>query len=1186
MASEKCNEEEIDFESDKNFVFIKIEEKDNDEENIRRQVCLESVDILKNPHDHDLYSLNTTAMQEDVEQTSQKHVLSSGDVLETEQNSQVLSSDDMQVKEEHKSLPPVLSSKGMEEQEEQGTLKQFLSSTSNVKRVRRFQMKWKLKYPWIDYIGDYDLINGVMICTICREYRKHADQNSNFLNGTSTFRLGAIDAHNISKGHKKCIAMKLMETVDQGTAIENLLKMNQERSARIRLQRNERRKNRRKKIAGLIDGLVNGSMVSCDKPAVSNVTIQCDKKSNNISDNNLKRESPPMEIQKQTLPTSLPDTSHSFTPPKKPRLVDYERNRIRRFQSTWQLEFPWLDYLGDPDRHNGVMYCKICRLFPEIADQSSKFFSGTSSFRRGGIESHNISVAHRACLCRKNAHESMNTDPTEEYVDNQSRRFVRKTTENATNEIINDLPSISNQPTYTEVIGLHENSFIPEDGFDQVLFQNDWTSLFPWVAYTGSRSTSDVYCRICRLHPHDADINSKLFKGTKIVQKRLLQLHSESASHILCVAKQFFDESLGDYNFHSPLPINHSSSNSCTPLKLSSSNHSSEILSRNQTSLNFLSYSPTTSHSLLQCQTYSEPALHIPQAPNQISADFPLPQTEINCKPYTPMCRRYNEKRKLLESSSHQSNLSHQRSHAAALETTSWQPQEETKTEEFCNVSTWKSEFVWLDFDCGSGVMTCKLCQCYPMDASTSEFLKGSKHFSRDHLVQHAKSNGHRAAVCRNFLAILAKQNTNPEMENDKVTYNDLPEEQGHRQMIKRAASMEEFNKMRDKAKSAIDDSAADLNTISQEIWSNPELAYEEHHAHKILTNFLEKQGFEVERKYILDTAFRATWGTDGGVTIGVICEYDALPGIGHACGHNLIAECGVATAIGIKAALEMNLVKDLKAKIVVLGTPAEEGGGGKCQMIERGAFDGLDVAMMAHPYAHNVSRPKALSMLELKISYHGKSAHAAAAPWEGVNALDAAVACYSNLSNLRQQMKPDWRIHGIITNGGLQANIIPDKAELSYYLRAPDEENLALLKEKAVACIEGAAKSTGCQVEIKQQIHYKNLLTNSALISLYEKYASNLGVHFGESNFTHGSTDMGNVTYVLPGIHPKFDIVTNAPNHSTKFTEASGTAAAQGPTLIQAKALALTGLEIIHSGNEGVLSTIRKEFEDTIRPQ
>ncbi|XP_020906470.1 peptidase M20 domain-containing protein 2 [Exaiptasia diaphana] len=271
---------------------------------------------------------------------------------------------------------------------------------------------------------------------------------------------------------------------------------------------------------------------------------------------------------------------------------------------------------------------------------------------------------------------------------------------------------------------------------------------------------------------------------------------------------------------------------------------------------------------------------------------------------------------------------------------------------------------------------------------------------------------------------------------------------------------MAEVSKLKKLACQTIDKHADELNEINRKIWGNPELLFEEKLAHQILTDYLDKQNFEVSRHCTMETAFRASSGGEQGPCIGVISEYDALPEVGHACGHNLIAESGVAAGLGIKAALEATNNK--LGKVVVLGTPAEEGGGGKVIMNEKGCFKDIDFCMMVHPTPVDSTMPSVLANNTLKATFKGQSSHAAAFPWEGVNALDAAVAAYSSISMLRQQMKPTWRVHGVFTEGGVKPNIIPDRACLKYYYRATSDEEMDHLKQKLISCFEGAATSTG----------------------------------------------------------------------------------------------------------------------------
>ncbi|XP_013785248.1 peptidase M20 domain-containing protein 2-like isoform X1 [Limulus polyphemus] len=378
------------------------------------------------------------------------------------------------------------------------------------------------------------------------------------------------------------------------------------------------------------------------------------------------------------------------------------------------------------------------------------------------------------------------------------------------------------------------------------------------------------------------------------------------------------------------------------------------------------------------------------------------------------------------------------------------------------------------------------------------------------------------------------------------------------------------------------------FDAISKEVWRNPELRFEERHAHNLLADALEQEGFKVQRHYILPTAFRAEYPPDRSserqVQVAVLCEYDALPAIGHACGHNLIAESSLAAGFAIKAALETD--PSIKGKVIVIGTPAEEGGGGKNILIEGGAFINIDVALMAHPSPTDHLFPPFIGYKNLTVDYKGKAAHASGYPWEGINALDAVVACYNSLAFLRQQIKPTNRIHAIITKGGVIEGIIPEEAQMKIVFRAANLEDLKSLQEKVIACIFAAATSTGCEVMYNiNERSYEHLLTNKELANTYKKHAEAMGVVFQDGDHRiipfMASTDMGNVSHIVPSIHPTFSINTSAPNHSKAFTEAAGATAAQTPTLNAAKALALTGLEVLQSTE--LLNAVKRQFEEDI---
>ncbi|KAK2825985.1 hypothetical protein Q5P01_020199 [Channa striata] len=378
-----------------------------------------------------------------------------------------------------------------------------------------------------------------------------------------------------------------------------------------------------------------------------------------------------------------------------------------------------------------------------------------------------------------------------------------------------------------------------------------------------------------------------------------------------------------------------------------------------------------------------------------------------------------------------------------------------------------------------------------------------------------------------------------------------------------------------------------ELLSLSRDIWSRPELAGEETYAHDRLVRFLSQDdpAWTVQSRYKLPTAFRASWGPVGGaagdpvLNVALLCEYDALPGIGHACGHNLIAEVGAAAALGLKAALERQSELPVPVKITVLGTPAEEDIGGKIELILAGAFSDIDLVFMAHPAQQDASFLPCVALNEVSVKYYGKASHASASPWDGVNALDAAVLAYNNISVLRQQLKPEWRIHGVIKHGGVKPNIIPAYTELHFYLRTPLLKDLCELKARAEACFRAAALATGCQVDISYPAHtLSNILPNATLANLYETNGKELGIQFPEqpANFA-GSTDFGNVSVIVPGIHPFFHICTNALNHTEEYAEAAGGEKAQLYTLRTAKALAMTAVDVVLCPD--LLRQVRDDF-------
>ncbi|KAI9206325.1 uncharacterized protein BJ171DRAFT_497265 [Polychytrium aggregatum] len=374
--------------------------------------------------------------------------------------------------------------------------------------------------------------------------------------------------------------------------------------------------------------------------------------------------------------------------------------------------------------------------------------------------------------------------------------------------------------------------------------------------------------------------------------------------------------------------------------------------------------------------------------------------------------------------------------------------------------------------------------------------------------------------------------------------------------------------------KHQLDSVSDELREISLQIHARPELAYEEVFAHELLTDYLERKGFRVVRQACgLKTAFVAEYTSAAAqnapasskvATVGFLSEFDALPKIGHACGHNLIAICGVAAALGFKAAVDKF---GIAAHLKVFGSPAEETTGGKIHMIKAGAFENVDLALMAHPGNADFVYAQYLALQGLHVSYHGKSSHAAAAPWDGVNALDAVVMAYNSISMLRQQSLPTNRVHGIITNGGAAPNTIPDFASSIYYIRSQRLAQLNELKAKILGCLEGAAAATGARLSLEEEAAFADVRQNEVLARLYDRHIRSLGATIAmdrnkQEEMPKGSTDMGNVTHVVPGIHPIFDIGCNSDIHTEDFREAAKSQLAHERTLRCAAALSLVGLE------------------------
>ena len=358
---------------------------------------------------------------------------------------------------------------------------------------------------------------------------------------------------------------------------------------------------------------------------------------------------------------------------------------------------------------------------------------------------------------------------------------------------------------------------------------------------------------------------------------------------------------------------------------------------------------------------------------------------------------------------------------------------------------------------------------------------------------------------------------------------------------------------------------AEDLVALSRRLHAHPETAWEEHRAAGWVGEILAAAGFAMTRRYLgLDTALLASAGS-GPYRVGLCAEYDALPGLGHACGHNLIA----ATAVGAALALAP-LADDLGLTVELYGTPAEEGGGGKIEMLNRGAFTGLDLAMMAHPAPVDVAEARPFAVSHSHVTYRGRAAHAAAYPEHGVNAADAFTVAQVAIGLLRQQLPPGVRVHGVLTRGGEAPNAIPERTEGRWYVRAETLADLAALEPRIRRCFEAGALATGCELEITPESEpYSEFRTDERALAAYRHNAEALGRRFADgataARMNRASTDMGNVSLVVPAIHPYVGIGSlPALNHQREFAAHCVGGTAERAMLDAATALAWTAMDMV----------------------
>lgn len=372
-----------------------------------------------------------------------------------------------------------------------------------------------------------------------------------------------------------------------------------------------------------------------------------------------------------------------------------------------------------------------------------------------------------------------------------------------------------------------------------------------------------------------------------------------------------------------------------------------------------------------------------------------------------------------------------------------------------------------------------------------------------------------------------------------------------------------------------LDNLAPRLKQLALHIHANPELSFEEVASAAALIAPLREAGFEIEEGLGgLPTAFRATFDSGKpGPTIALLAEYDALADLGHACGHNLIGTASIAAALALKTGFP-----ELSGRIEVIGTPAEEEGGGKIILAEKGFFDHHDAAMMFHPRDKTMVVRGGLACVDAVFKFYGKAAHAASAPQNGISALDAVIHTFVGINALRQLFTDDVRVHGIITHGGSATNIVPAYAEAKFLLRANTVKGLRTVRDKVFAAAQGAADMSGARLEIEEGLTYAERNNNLTLAEFFRQNLDALGIEVVPPPRSGGigSSDIGNVSQITAAVHPYLRIGDVMP-HTPEFAEAAGSEAGLAAMLNAAKALAMTAVDLIESPE--MLRAVREEF-------
>ncbi|MDB0438737.1 amidohydrolase [Clostridioides difficile] len=380
---------------------------------------------------------------------------------------------------------------------------------------------------------------------------------------------------------------------------------------------------------------------------------------------------------------------------------------------------------------------------------------------------------------------------------------------------------------------------------------------------------------------------------------------------------------------------------------------------------------------------------------------------------------------------------------------------------------------------------------------------------------------------------------------------------------------MEELKlKIKEDIKLLSDEKKTSFEKVSKSLFENPELAFEEFKSQKLLCDLLEESGFNVTKGVGgLETSFEAVYSNgDGGKTVAFLAEYDALPGMGHACGHNIIGTSSVGAGIILKEVINKY---DIEGTVKVFGTPAEERVGGKITMIREGVFKDVDAALILHPCDASIPDDISFAQVNLKFDFSGKASHAAAYPWEGRSALSGVISLFNSVNSMRLHLKDYARVHGIITDGGSIHNIIPEKSTAIFNIRALSIEYLNEICDMLKNCAKGAAISTGTSVEVIQLDEiYKEIKNDSRLVNIVRENFEVLGEDYIERDLTQGigSTDTGNLTHEIPAIQAYIKLKENAATHTEEFAVAAGGEEGKIALIKAIKVLAMCGVDVLYS--------------------